>query len=72
MDPASILRRRLYGEATEPWQGDTLPLKVALVKATKYWKTLAREGLPCPITFDAKDICETMELAAEQTRLNRS
>ena len=36
------------------------------MQATKKWKTLAREGMPCPIAFDPKDAHETMELDAEQ------
>jgi len=61
-----MLRRRLFCYASDPWEGETLPLKVALIQATKNWKALTREGLPCPIAFDPKDARETMKLDAEQ------
>jgi hypothetical protein len=61
-----MLRRRLFCYASDPWEGETLLLKVALIQATKNWKALTREGLPCPIAFDPKDARETMKLDAEQ------
>lgn len=65
-DPEGVLRRRLFCYASDPWEGETLELKVALIQATKNWKTLTREGLPCPIAFDPEDARETMKLDAEQ------
>ncbi|KAF8833498.1 hypothetical protein BDN67DRAFT_916845, partial [Paxillus ammoniavirescens] len=61
-----MLRRRLFYYASNPWDGETLPLKVALIQAMKNWKALTREGLPRPITFDPKDARKTMKLDAEQ------
>jgi hypothetical protein len=65
-DPMGVLRRRLFGHASDPWEGETLALKVALIEATKDWKTLTGGGLPCPVVFDPDDVRETMKLDAEQ------
>ncbi|KAF8321507.1 hypothetical protein F5887DRAFT_1275805 [Amanita rubescens] len=56
------------GRWIDPWEGETLALKVALIQATKNWKTLTREGLPYPIAFDPEDARETMKLNAEQRK----
>ncbi|KAJ7261749.1 hypothetical protein B0H12DRAFT_1231401 [Mycena haematopus] len=48
-DPASVLRRRLFHHASDPWEGETSALKVALVDATEDWETLAGGGVPCPV-----------------------
>jgi hypothetical protein len=68
-DPVGRLRRRLFRYASDPWEGETLGLKVALIEATKNWELLTEEGPPvtCPIGFDDKDVRETMELDAEQS-----
>ena len=68
-DPVGGLRRRLFRYASDPWQGETLALKVALIEATKNWESLTEGGPPatCLIVFDDKDVRETMELAAEQS-----
>ncbi|KAJ6578076.1 protein kinase subdomain-containing protein PKL CAK Fmp29 [Mycena capillaripes] len=61
-DPMGMLRRRLFYLASNPWEGETLALKVALIDATERWATLTGGGAPCPVVFDAKDVSETMEL----------
>jgi len=61
-DPFGMLRRCLFNYASEPWKGETLKLKVALIATMENWKTLTGGGTPCPIVFDAEDICETMKL----------
>ena len=61
-DLFGLLRRCLFNYASDPWEGDTLELKVALIAATKNWKALTEGGAPCPIVFDAEDVCETMKL----------
>ena len=65
-DPVGMLRRRLFHYAGDPWEGETLALKVALIEATKNWET------PCPIVFDAEDIRETMKLDAVQREADES
>ena len=64
-DPMVLLRRRLYDEASYPWEGETLELKVALMEATENWETLTGGGTPCPVVFDAEDVHETMKLDKE-------
>ena len=66
-DPIGMLRRRLFCYASDPWEGKTLALKVALIEATKNWESLTGGGVPCPIVFDDRDVCETMELDAKQS-----
>jgi len=57
-----MLRRRLFYYAGDPWEGETLALKVALIEATENWDTLTGGGAPCPVVFDAEDVRETMKL----------
>jgi hypothetical protein len=65
-DPMGVLRRRLFYHASDPWEGETLALKVALIQATENWETLTGGGAPCPVVFDAEDVRETMKLDEEQ------
>ncbi|EPQ52401.1 hypothetical protein GLOTRDRAFT_47759 [Gloeophyllum trabeum ATCC 11539] len=61
-DPVGMLRRRLFSYASDPWEGETLGLKVALTEATENWETLSGGGAPCPVVFDAEDVRQTMKL----------
>lgn len=45
-DPMCVLRSRLFHHASNPWKGETLELKVALIRATERWETLTGEGAP--------------------------
>ena len=63
-DPMDVLRRRLFQHSGDPWEGETIGLKVDLIEATKTWDMLLEGGAPCPIVFDATDVRETMELDA--------
>jgi len=63
-DPMGVLRRRLFQHAGDPWEGETIALKVDLIEATKSWETLTEGGAPCPVVFDDEDVRETMELDA--------
>ncbi|KAG6329006.1 hypothetical protein ID866_10083 [Astraeus odoratus] len=71
-DPVGILRRRLFYHAGDPWEGETLVLKVALIEAMENWETLTGGGAPCPVVFDAEDVRETMKLDAFQRRSDRN
>ena len=64
--PMGVLRRRLFCHASDPWEGETLALKVALIQATKNWKTLTGGAPQCPVVFEPDDVRETMKLDAEQ------
>ncbi|EIW82704.1 protein kinase subdomain-containing protein PKL CAK Fmp29 [Coniophora puteana RWD-64-598 SS2] len=66
-DPVGMLRRRLFCYASDLWEGETLALKVALIDATENWETLTDGGPPCPVVFDAVDVCGTRKLDTEQT-----
>ncbi|RPD52727.1 hypothetical protein L226DRAFT_550868 [Lentinus tigrinus ALCF2SS1-7] len=59
-EPMGALRRRLFRHSRDPWEGETLELKLALVQATEHWEALAGEGVPCPIAFDPDDARETV------------
>ncbi|KAK0492528.1 hypothetical protein EDD18DRAFT_1410353 [Armillaria luteobubalina] len=61
-DPMGVLRSRLFYHASNPWEDETLALKVALIQATENWETLTGGGAPCPTVFDAEDVRETMKL----------
>ena len=63
-DPMGVLRRRLFQHAGDPWEGETIELKVDLIEATKSWETLTEGGASCPVVFDTEDIRKTMELDA--------
>lgn len=65
-DSMDMLRHRLFVHASEPWEGETLSLKVALIQATENWKTLTGGDSPCPVMFDPDDVRKTMKLDAEQ------
>ena len=45
--PMGVLRRRLFQHAGDPWEGETIALKVDLIEATKSWAMLAEGGAPC-------------------------
>lgn len=64
-DPMGVLRRRLFDHAGQPWEGETIALKVDLIEATKNWETLTEGSAPCPIIFDDEDVRKTMELDAD-------
>ncbi|KAH7884287.1 protein kinase subdomain-containing protein PKL/CAK/Fmp29 [Phlebopus sp. FC_14] len=55
-----------------PWEGETLELKVALIQATERWEMLTGGGAPCPVVFDAEDVRETMELNEVQRRADEA
>jgi hypothetical protein len=65
-DPKDMFRRSLSRRASDPWEGETLALKVALIQGTNNWETLTGGGRPCPVAFHPDDVCETMKLDAEQ------
>ena len=67
-DPMCMLRSRLFHYATNPWEGETLELKVALIRATERWETLTGGGVSCPVVFDADDVRETTELNEVQRK----
>ena len=71
-DPMCVLRSRLFHHASNPWEGETLELKVALIRATERWETLTGGGAPCPVVFDAEDARETTELNEVQRKADKA
>ena len=65
-DPMCVLRSRLFNCASDPWEGETLELEVALIRAVERWETLTGGGKPCPVVFDAEDVRKTKELNEAQ------
>ncbi|KAF8906175.1 protein kinase subdomain-containing protein PKL CAK Fmp29 [Mucidula mucida] len=63
-DPVDVLRRMLFHYARSPWRGESLELKLALIRAMEAWQTLTGGSSPCPIVFDPDDVRETRELEA--------
>ncbi|KAF9072369.1 protein kinase subdomain-containing protein PKL/CAK/Fmp29 [Rhodocollybia butyracea] len=53
---------RLFLHAGSPWEGETFELKLALIQATENWTALSGGGMPCPVEFDAEEVCETKNL----------
>ena len=70
-DPMCVLRSRLFHHASSPWEGETLELKVALIRAMERWITLTGEGPPCPVVFDAEDVRETTKLNEVQRKADK-
>ena len=70
-DPMCVLRSRLFGHASNPWEGETLELKVALILAAERWEMLTGKGTPCPVVFDAEDVRETTELNEVQRKADK-
>lgn len=59
-------RSSLFIHASNAWDGETLPLKIALIETTERWMSLAGGGVPCPLVFDANDVRTTKELDESQ------
>jgi hypothetical protein len=68
-DPAGVLCRRLFDYAGNPWEGETLELKLALIEAMENWEALTDGSAPCPVVFEAEDVRETTELDVIQREL---
>ncbi len=68
VDPVGMLRRRLFHHASNPWEGETLPLKVSLTHAVEKWEEISGGGTPCPIAFEPADVAATRLLEAEQAK----
>ena len=67
-DTSSILRRKLFRHASEPWEGDSISLKADLVELTRQWSKLVPSSTStthtkCPIGFSEKEAVESLNLA---------
>ncbi|KIY65649.1 kinase-like protein [Cylindrobasidium torrendii FP15055 ss-10] len=55
-DPLHTIRGRLFQQAGAPWEGESLDLKDALIKARDRWDELTGStNQSCPVAFDAED-----------------
>ncbi|KIM43989.1 hypothetical protein M413DRAFT_443052 [Hebeloma cylindrosporum] len=71
-DPVGMLRRRLFSYASDPWEGETLALKMALIDAIENWDTFTEGGPPCPVVSDPEDVHETRQLDEAQSRADKT
>lgn len=64
----SILRRKIYRHASDPWEGENVTLKADLVDFTQCWQELTGNDseVPCPIAFLDEEAAEIVRLNAEQ------
>ena len=46
-DYVDVLRRRLFEHAGDPWEGETIALKVDLIEAMQSWEALTGGGGSC-------------------------
>ncbi|KZF23037.1 kinase-like protein [Xylona heveae TC161] len=71
----SILRRKAFHHASEPWEGDNVTLKADLVHVAKSWSRFVNSApsktgdamLPCPIAYSEEEISECLRLDAAKT-----
>lgn len=67
--PYSLLRKRLYHYAAIPWDGNSVYLKVDLIRVSQLWGkiTAPQDGIAveCPINFCATEIKECFRLESE-------
>ncbi|KAK0185249.1 protein kinase subdomain-containing protein PKL/CAK/Fmp29 [Armillaria mellea] len=67
-DHMCVLRSRLFDHASNPWESETLELKLALIRAAETWEALTGEAAPCPVVFDAEDVRATAKLNEVQRK----
>jgi hypothetical protein len=55
----SILRRKLFCHASDPWEGDIVTLKTDLIELTRTWPKIVQFEGGCPIAYsqEASDDC---------------
>jgi hypothetical protein len=65
--PLSILRRRLFHHARDPWEGDNITLRADLVKISREWTRLdSKETGSCLITYSEEELAEYLRLDKAQ------
>ena len=66
----SIFRSRIFQQAGEPWEGDSVTLKADLIQVMQDWKKLVQpvpeELLPCPISYTEKQVEGCLRISARQ------
>lgn len=65
----SMLRRRLFHHASDPWEGDNMTLKADLVTLSSNWKDVTRDArAPYPISFSDNELTECPRLERAQSK----
>lgn len=73
----SVLRRKLFEHASEPWEGDNITLKADLIKLSQNWSEMitgttssssndAKQPPSCPIQFSEDEIKQSLHIHSEQ------
>ncbi|KAI4609381.1 hypothetical protein J4E80_008631 [Alternaria sp. BMP 0032] len=70
----SVVRRKLFDHASEPWEGDNVTLKADLIYLTENWSRITApqssargdSKIPCPISFTEDEVTECKRLHAAQ------
>jgi len=68
----SVVRRKLFDHASEPWEGDNVTLKADLIYLTENWSRITApqssakgdSKIPCPISFTEDEVTECKRLHA--------
>lgn len=60
----SILRRKMFHHASDPWEGDNISLQADLVELHQNWSCFS--DLPCPLSFKKRQTEEILRLNNEQ------
>nr|POE47122.1 altered inheritance of mitochondria protein 9, mitochondrial [Quercus suber] len=75
MHKGGYFRRRIFQRASEPWEGNNIPLKADLIRMMQHWTELGpcsdgndEHAYPCPISFDSPEIEETFQGMTKQEK----
>ncbi|EGP88766.1 uncharacterized protein MYCGRDRAFT_38168 [Zymoseptoria tritici IPO323] len=66
-----LLRRKIYEHAAEPWEGNSIPLKAALVQLMSDWPALGDPNVACPIDYSEAEVHDIMQNASAQEEMDR-
>lgn len=71
----ALFRKKIYQNASAPWEGNSIPLKADMILLARNWPLLARskENMPtqCPISFDEQEAEDTITKILEQENIDR-
>ncbi|PPJ57908.1 hypothetical protein CBER1_09945 [Cercospora berteroae] len=69
-----LFRKKLYHHAAAPWEGNSIPLKAALVQAVRSWQDITRQrsdsSQNCPISFSGAEAEDIMSKMVEQEHMD--
>ncbi|RAK95537.1 phosphotransferase family protein [Aspergillus ibericus CBS 121593] len=64
----NMLTRRIFNHASEPWEGNNIPLQADLVLLTKSWHEYSTD--PCPVSFSTTRADSIMHLQGLQEEVD--